>query len=524
MIETVKKILGIGKKTTGIKLIVSCERLEKRVALLENNRLEEYTTERESDRNIVGAIYKGKVRNIEQGIKAMFVDIGFEKNAFLQFWDAIPAALDSGVEAVTRDGAKKKGQKITHKDVPKIYPAGSDILVQVKKGPIGSKGPRITTDISLAGRYLVLMPFNDQFGISRKIDDPKERERLRKVLQSLEVPDSMGVIIRTVGQGQRTRYFIRDLSILLQQWEDIQRGLEELPAPMCLFQEPDLIERTVRDFLTDEVDAVIIDDTKAYERVQELVGHISSRARKRIQQYTGSQPVFDCFGVQAQIDAAFHRQVWLPCGGYIVIDETEALIAVDVNTGRNKGAKDIERTILQTNLEAADEICRQMRLRNVGGIIIADFIDMSSRKDQQAVYQRVKEHLKRDKARTHVLPISQLGLMEMTRQRAAESLASTQFVPCPHCNGRGVVKSPMTMSVELQRALHSVMRKHQDTVHEVKVIVHPDLLNRLRSEDEEHLVDIERRYSGRLSFRSDPTYHQEKFVIMNALSGEELKP
>jgi ribonuclease G len=524
MIETVKKILGIGKKTTGIKLLVSCERLEKRVALLENNRLEEYTTERESDRNIVGAIYKGKVRNIEQGIKAMFVDIGFEKNAFLQFWDAIPAALDSGVEAVTRDGAKKKGQKITHKDVPKIYPAGSDILVQVKKGPIGNKGPRITTDISLAGRYLVLMPFNDQFGISRKIDDPKERDRLRKVLRGLEVPEGMGIIIRTVGQGQRTRYFIRDLSILLQQWDDIQRALEELPAPVCLFQEPDLIERTVRDFLTDEVDAVIIDDVKAYERVQELVGQISSRARKRIQHYTGSQPVFDCFGVQAQIDAAFHRQVWLPCGGYIVIDETEALIAVDVNTGRNKGAKDIERTILQTNLEAADEICRQMRLRNVGGIIIADFIDMNSRKDQQVVYQRVRERLKRDKARTHVLPISQLGLIEMTRQRAAESLASTQFVHCPHCNGRGVVKSPMTMSVELQRALHSVMRKHQDTVHEVKVIVHPDLLNRLRTEDEEHLVDIERRYSGRLSFRSDPTYHQEKFVITNALSGEELRP
>jgi ribonuclease G len=524
MIETVKKILGLGKNTTGIKLIVSCERLEKRVALLENNRLEEYTTERESDRNIVGAIYKGKVRNIEQGIKAMFVDIGFEKNAFLQFWDAIPAALDSGVEAVSRDGAKKKGQKITHKDVPKIYPAGSDILVQVKKGPIGNKGPRITTDISLAGRYLVLMPFNDQCGISRKIDDPKERERLRRVLRSLNIPEGMGVIIRTIGQGQRARYFVRDLSILLQQWDDIQRGVEELPAPVCLFQEPDLIERTVRDFLTDEIDAVIIDDARACERMQELVGQISTRARKRIQPYTGSQPIFDCFGVQAQIDAAFHRQVWLPCGGYIVIDETEALIAVDVNTGRNKGAKDIERTILQTNLEAADEICRQMRLRNVGGIIIADFIDMASRKDQQAVYHRVRDRLKRDKARTHVLPISQLGLMEMTRQRAAESLASTQFVPCPHCNGRGVVKSPMTMSVELQRALHSVMRKYQDSVHEVKVIVHPDLLNRLRTEDEEHLVDIERRYSGRLSFRADPTYHQEKFVIMNALSGEELKP
>ncbi len=524
MIETVKRLLGLKKKSTGIKLIVSCERLEKRVALLEDNRLEEYTTERDSDRNIVGAIYKGKVRNIEPGIKAMFVDIGFEKNAFLQFWDAIPAALDSGVEAVSRSGAqKKKGQKITHKDVPNIYPVGSDILVQVKKGPIGNKGPRITTDISLAGRYLVLMPFNDQCGISRKIEDPKERERLRKILRELDIPDGMGVIMRTIGQGQRARYFVRDLSLLLEQWSEIQKGMEERPAPACLYQESDLIERTVRDFLTDDIDAVVVDDAKAGERMQNLVGQISKRAKKRIQIYTGTQPVFDCFGVQAQIDAAFHRQVWLPCGGYIVIDETEALIAVDVNTGRNKGSKDMEKTILQTNLEAADEICRQLRLRNIGGIIIADFIDMKGRKDQQAVYQRVRERLKRDKARTHVLPISQLGLMEMTRQRAAESLASTQFVPCPHCNGKGVIKSPMTMSVELQRALHTVMRSNQESVHDVKVIVHPSLLERLRSEDEEHLVDIERRYAGRLSFRADPAFHQEKFVITDAQTGAELK-
>ncbi|GAT32050.1 ribonuclease G [Terrimicrobium sacchariphilum] len=525
MIETVKRILGLGKKTTGIKLIVNCERLEKRVALLEDNRLEELTTERESDRNIVGAIYKGKVRNIEPGIKAMFVDIGFEKNAFLQFWDAIPAALDSGVEAVSRGGGKnnQKKQKITHKDVPNIYPVGSDILVQVKKGPIGTKGPRITTDVSLAGRYLVLMPFNEQCGISRKIDDPKERERLRKILQELDIPEGMGVIMRTVGQGQRARYFVRDLSLLLEQWAEIQRGMEELPAPACLYAESDLIDRTVRDFLTDDVDSIMVDDQKAFERMQNLVGQISKRARKRVQLYTGTQPIFDCFGVQSQIDAAFHRQVWLPCGGYIVIDETEALIAVDVNTGRNKGSKDMEKTILQTNLEAADEICRQMRLRNIGGIIIADFIDMKSRKDQQSVYQRIKERLKRDKARTHVLPISQLGLMEMTRQRAAESLASTQFVPCPHCGGKGVIKSPMTMSVELQRALHTVMRQNQESVHEIKVIVHPDLLNRLRNEDEEHLVDIERRYAGRLSFRADPTFHPEKFVITNAVTGAEIK-
>jgi ribonuclease G len=204
MLETVKRILGIGKKATGIKLVISCEKLEKRVALLENNRLEEYTIERETDRNIVGSIFKGKVRNIEPGIKAMFVDIGFEKNAFLQFWDAIPAALDSGIETINRGNgnAKKKAPRITHKDVPNIYPVGSDVLVQVKKGPISNKGPRITTDISLAGRYLVLMPFNDQFGISRKIEDPKERERLRKILRELEVPEGMGVIMRTVGAGR----------------------------------------------------------------------------------------------------------------------------------------------------------------------------------------------------------------------------------------------------------------------------------------------------------------------------------
>ena len=279
----------------------------------------------------------------------------------------------------------------------------------------------------------------------------------------------------------------------------------------------------MRDFLTDEVDAIIVDDAKSVEHMQNIVGQISKRAKKSIQHYTGAQPIFECFGVKAQIDAAFHRQVWLPCGGYIVIDETEAMIAVDVNTGRNKGAKDMEKTILQTNLEAAEEIARQVRLRNIGGLIVADFIDMKHRKDQQAVYQRIKERLKRDKARTHVLPISQLGLLEMTRQRANESLASSIFIPCPHCSGKGMIKSPMTMSVELQRSLHAVMRKFQDNVHEIRVTVHPDLLNRLRTDDEEHLIEIERRYAGRLAFRADPTFHQEKFVISNALNGDELK-
>ncbi|MBV8226101.1 MAG: Rne/Rng family ribonuclease [Verrucomicrobia bacterium] len=521
MLDKVKQFLGLTNRKTGNQLIISCEKLERRVALLEDGVLEEYNIERDTDRNIVGSIFKGKVKNIEQGLKAMFVDIGFEKNAFLHFWDALPG-LDSGVEEVNRTTDRKSKKKITAKDVPEIYPVGSEVMVQVTKGPISNKGPRITTNISLAGRYLVLMPHSDQSGISRKIEDPKERERLRAILQKLDIPEGMGVIMRTIGEGQRARYFVRDLGLLIEQWRQIEEAFKTNPAPTILFQEPDLVERTVRDFLTEDISVVYCDDEAAVERMQNLVGQISKRSKKRIFNYNESVPIFEKFGVQKQIDDAFHRQVWLRCGGYIVIDETEALIAIDVNTGRNKGARDVEKTILQTNLEAADEIARQLRLRNIGGLIIGDFIDMKNRKDQQLVYARMKERLKRDKAKTHVLPISQLGLMEMTRQRAQESLTGSMFIPCPYCNGRAVVKSPMTMSVEIQRALHTILRKNPD-VHDIRVIVNPEVLNRLKSEDEELLVEIERKYAGRLTFRTDPTFHHEKFVVLDGINNHELK-
>src|ERR1700704_3103480 len=474
MLDKVRKILGISSRRTGNKIIVSVEKLERRVALLENGRLEEYSVERESSRNIVGSVFKGRVKNIEMGLKAMFVDIGFEKNAFLHFWDAIPAALDSGIEEIDRPKDRRPKKRITAKDIPSIYPVGSDVIVQVTKGPIGTKGPRVSTNLSFAGRYLVFMPYSDRSGISRKIEDPKERDRLRKILRSLEIPEGVGVIIRTVGEGQRARYFVRDLSVLVEQWARVEEMIKNEPAPCRVFEEPDLVERTVRDFLTDEIDEVVCDDRAAIDRMNAMVGQISRRARNRIRFYDGAAPIFETFGVQKQIDDAFHRQVWLKCGGYIVIDETEALVAVDVNTGRNKGGRDVEKTILQTNLEAADEIARQLRLRNIGGLIIGDFIDMKSRKDQQAVYNLMKERLTRDKARTHVLPLSALGLMEMTRQRAQESLSDSIYENCPYCQGRGVVKTPMTMSVEIQRALHAVMR-HNPEVHDLRVIVNPEV-------------------------------------------------
>jgi ribonuclease G len=522
MLDKVRKILGLPRKT-GNKLIVSVEKLESRVALLENGRLEEYSVERKSTRNIVGSVFKGRVRNIEMGLKAMFVDIGFEKNAFLHFWDAIPAALDSGIEEIDRPSHKRPRKRITVKDIPSIYPVGSEVIVQVTKGPIGTKGPRVTTNLSFAGRYLVLMPFSDRSGISRKIENPKERDRLRKILRDLDIPDGIGVIIRTVGEGQRARYFVRDLRFLLEQWTKVEERIRNEPAPVRVFEEPDLVERTVRDFLTEEIDEVLCDDHAASDRMMEMVGQISRRSRNRIHFYDGATPIFETHGVQKQIDDAFHRQVWLKCGGYIVIDETEALVAIDVNTGRNKGGRDVEKTILQTNLEAADEIARQLRLRNIGGLIIGDFIDMKSRKDQQMVYNLMRERLKRDKAKTHVLPISQLGLMEMTRQRAQESLSESIYENCPYCGGRGVVKTSMTTSVELHRTLNTVMRKYQDAVHDYRVILNPDVLKRLKEEDEELLVELERRYASRLTFRGDPTYHHERFIVTDATTGAELK-
>jgi ribonuclease G len=524
MIDKVRKIFGLPSRKTGNKLVLSVEKLETRVALLEGGRLEEYSVERKSSRNIVGSVYKGKVKNIEMGLKAMFVDIGFEKNAFLHFWDAIPAALDSGVEEIDRRSNKRPRKRITVKDIPSIYPVGSDVIVQVTKGPIGTKGPRVTTNLSFAGRYLVLMPFSDRSGISRKIEEPKERERLRDILRQLEIPEGVGVIIRTVGEGQRARYFVRDLRVLLDQWAKVDQAIRDQPAPCRLFEEPDLVERTVRDFLTEEINEIVCDDRGATDRMMDMVGQISRRARNRVRHYDGATPIFETYGVQKQIDDAFHRQVWLKCGGYIVIDETEALVAIDVNTGRNKGGRDVEKTILQTNLEAADEIARQLRLRNIGGLIIADFIDMKSRRDQQAVFNLMKERLKRDKARTHVLPISQLGLMERTRQRAQESHSDTIYENCPYCGGRGVVKTTMSTSVELHRTLNIVMRRYQDSIHDIRVILNPDVLKRLKEEDEELLVELERRYAGRLMFRGDPTFHHEKFVITDANTGAELKP
>jgi ribonuclease G len=280
----------------------------------------------------------------------------------------------------------------------------------------------------------------------------------------------------------------------------------------------------VRDFLTDDVERIVVDNHASYERIRTMIGKISRRSASKVKFYNESQPIFDRFGITRQLQTAFARQVHLKSGGYIVVDETEALVAIDVNTGRHKSAKDPESTITKVNLEAAEEICRQLRLRNMGGLIVLDFIDMKSGKDRQAVYQKMKELLKRDRARTHVLPISQLGLMEMTRQRHTESVQESVYDDCPYCKGRGVVKSPLTMSVEIQRKLAEILKRRprDESDFQLRVVVHPAVLERLRNEDEHLIIELEKRYFGKLSFRGEPTLHAEQFKIVNAITNEEL--
>jgi ribonuclease G len=527
-----QKILSLFAKEKGSyrELIINSEPLEKRVALLVDGRLEKFEIERESDNRMVGGIYKGRIKNLDPGLKAAFVDIGYSKNAFLHYWDMLPAATDSSVEVV-RINKKKDVQpkgEVTVKDIPGLYPPGSDIVIQVTKGPIGTKGPRTTTNLSIPGRYLILTPYSDGCGISRKIEDPHERKRIKQLINELTIPEGMGVIVRTAGEGKKARYFVRDLHLLLRKWEEIARRMQSERSPACLYMEPDLVERTVRDFLTEDIDRVLIDNKEDFSRTQDLVGLISKRSRSKIALYADSIPIFERFNIERQIEQTGQRRVPLPSGGEIVIDETEALIAIDVNTGSHKNrAGDEKNTLYAVNLEAAQEIARQIRLRNLGGLIIMDFIDMKERRHRNAVYEKMVELMSTDKAKNNILPISQLGIMQMTRQRQQESLSSNLYTECPYCRGRGIVKSDTTMSVELQRRLSSVVRRLQTRKdgkeYSLRVLVHQSVLERLRSEDANLLVRMEKSFGVKLAFRADPNYHIENFKIINAVTGEDYR-
>ena len=508
------------------EIIINAESLETRVAVLEEGKLEDFFIERSSEDRIVGSIFKGRIQNLEDGLQAAFVDVGLKKNAFIHYWDMIPedaARLEAEEEVESSRRAKRK--RFSPGEMAKQFPVGSEIVVQVTKGAIGTKGPRVTASLSIPGRYLVMMPGTRLKGVSRKIEDAKERERLKKVLARIPMPGDNGLIVRTAGAGARKVSFVRDVRALAEIWKEIEDGMKNKPAPCRLYQEPNLIERVVRDSLTEDIDRIVVDSKEECDDIKNIVSRFSRRARGRIQSYDGDAPIFEHFDIERQLENAFSRKVWLKGGGYLIFDETEALVAIDVNTGRHKGGQSQEESISQVNIEAADEVARQLRLRNVGGLVVIDFIDMKQRKHQNAVYRTLKDALRRDKARTNVLPLSQLGLLEMTRQRQEESIRSSTYQNCPYCDGRGKVKSPLTMSVEIQRRIAEVMRRRKATVAQplpIKISVNPSVLERLRNEDEAILVAMEEKYHGHLTFVANSNMHVEEFAITHSETGEEL--
>ena len=505
------------RKTPKREILVNAEKLEIRVAVVENSKLEEFQVEHPTEERLVGSVFKGRIQNLEHDLQAAFVDIGLRKNAFLHYWDMLPDE-DAQLDEDEEPAHTSRRRRVSNEEITRRFPPGSEIIVQVTKGPIGTKGPRVTANLSVPGRYLVMMPGCRLRGVSRKIGDSKERVRLKKILDRLPIPEDIGLIVRTVGSGASKTAFVRDLRNLLDIWKELQDNIKNKPAPCTCYQEPDLVERIVRDWLTEEIDRVVIDDKVAYERIRGVAARISRRAKNTITHYEGHLPIFDHHGIERQIEEAFRRKVMLKSGGHLVIDETEALIAIDVNTGRHRGKGSQEEAILEVNLESVEEVARQLRLRNIGGLVVLDLIDMKSRKHQAAVYKSMKAALKRDRARTNVLPISELGLMEMTRQRQEESIQSQMYIDCPYCRGHGLIKSPLAISVDIQRQTAAIMRKCRLDGREIDLQVHvaPVVLERLRTEDEQVLMEMQNQYTGRLSFKSEPQRHPESFSVTDA--------
>ena len=531
------------------EIILNCGKLEQRFALLNHGKLEEYKLERTDDLPKAGDIYLGRIVNLDTSLQAAFVDIGAKKNAFLHFKEMLPG--NSGlVEQYRSDQenkeniipskrsrknaapensplsqeASRRKKKITMEDIPHIFKPGMAILVQVVKAPISTKGARVSTDITIPGRFLVLMPYSDHIGLSSRIENGTERERLRKILSQLEIPENMGIICRTNGEGRKAAFFKRDLGLLLDYWKKIETKVAGGTAPMRLFTEPDLIDRTARDFMTDEINGIVVDDADACKHIKDTLKRIGgSKLASKVTFYKGTAQIFDYYRIDEQLKSVFQREVKLPGGGAIVIEETEALIAIDVNTGHGRKTAEQPEFVLKTNLEAAEEIARQLRLRNVGGLVVLDFIDMKSASDRDELFRYMKKLVKDDRAKTQLLPLSKLGLMEMTRQREHESILDQVYDPCPYCHGSGLVKSALSMSAEIQRELASVMRNKKYRGVALRVVMHPDILDRLRTEDAELLNDLEAKYKNELSFRADPSLHYEEFRLLDAESGEEVR-
>ena len=493
------------------RIVVNAGLSETRVSVQEGSLLTELYVERHRQRSIVGSVYKGVVTNVLPGMQAAFVDIGLQKDAFLYSGDyttnlgdyarTMLAGGDDDADAdVDPDEMQARHESAT--PIEQLLSRGQHVLVQVAKESLGTKGARVTSFLSFPGRYLVYMPQARHVGVSRRIHEEAERDRLRAALRALELPPG-GFIVRTNAEGKGEAEFAADVEFLGRLWAQIQARFEQAAAPAVLHEEGDLVFRVVRDLFSPEIDELVIDSEEGHRKcvgyVEALVPALADRARL----YADRQPVFEAFGIEKDIEKALRRRVWLKSGGYIVIDHTEALVSIDVNTGKYVGKRDFEETVLKINLEAVGEVVRQIRLRDLGGIIIIDFIDMEREEHREQVYRALRKALVDDKARTNVLQISELGLVEMTRKRVRQDLRALLSAQCPTCRGSGVTKADATLAAEIYRAVQAKVAAAGEAQNgrEILVRVHPDVARYLEGDGQEDLARLAQLLDRKLTIQ-----------------------
>ncbi len=500
------------------EIIINAEGGETRVAIIERGLFTELHIERRDGVSMVGSVLKGRVTRVLPGMQAAFVDIGLEKAAFLYAGDYIEQVDPADVDMDDDDDAPRRaprrpgGRGRSRREPPQIdrlLREGQEIVVQVAKEPIGTKGARITSHVSIAGRHLVLTPWGNRVGVSRRIDSDRERRRLREAVERVR-PRDLGFIIRTAGEGVREVDLEADVRYLSSVWDEIQSKQDTVRAPAVLHSELSLPLRVIRDFTSGETRRVVIDSPEVHARMTDFVTRFMADPKPRIELYTGSAPIFDQFGVETKIDSNLGRKVWLKSGGYLIVDQSEALTAIDVNTGRYVGKRDLEETVLKTNLEAVKEVVHQLRFRNIGGLIIIDLIDMESSENREKVYRALQEALRVDKAKTNILKISELGLVEMTRKRTRENLVQMLCEPCSYCEGRGYVLSRESVAYKVLREIRKDLPRFRGR--RVALTVHARVAEQLLRE-RASLQQLERSLEREVEVRARPGMHQEQFEI-----------
>ena len=499
----------------GQEIAISITREETRVAVLDNGVVTDLYVDRVKRKDFVGNIYKGKVVKVLPGMQAAFVDIGLERAAFLHVSD-LSMDTEPGDTLVDSEEDDKgpevpRPRRQTTRPIEQLLQEGQELMVQISKGPIGTKGPRVTTYVSLPGRSLVFMPNVEHIGVSRRIPKDEERARLKEIMKRLRRP-GYGYIVRTVSEGVKEDDLRSDVEFLNVLWQDALKKREELAAPSLLHSDLTLTFRVVRDLFTKKVERLLIDSKEEYEAVKAFVHRVLPEQTNRIHFYDKEESLFDHLGIEMEISRALNRKVWLKSGGHIVVDHTEAMTVIDVNTGRFVGKRDQEETILRNNLEAVKEIAYQIKLRGIGGIIIVDFIDMEREKNRERVYQALVDAMAGDKARTRISRVSDLGLVEISRERVREDLLRTMSEPCHYCEGRGYTKSPTTVAYEVFREIRRIGRLSDEQ--KIVVCAHPSVAGLLQDEEHQGIEDLEREYGVKIIVKADLTLHLEQYDIV----------